>query len=213
MIKYILLFTITLSSFNLNAQQDIEKELDAIEDESSAENFIEEHKKTSKGKLITFNTEKHKTRFAEELFKLSKGGKKVYKTDVDKTYYKVIDKVETPYFRLSYIVIKRQDRTDDEIIKIQNNIIDKYSQGYRFEDLAKHFSEDITAKKGGDIGWVTTGDLHPNFEIEIRDNDYQVNDIFTVNVSDQDLYYVAIKTSDIKLIKEIKVLKVTEPLK
>jgi len=212
MIKYILLLIITLSSFTLNAQDDFETKIDAIEDEGSAVSFIKQNK-ASKGQLITFNSEKHKTRFATDLFKLRKGGKKVHKTDVEKTYYKVIDKVKTPYFRLSYIVIKGDNRSDDEITKLQNNIIDKYKQGYRFEDLAKHFSEDQTAKKGGDIGWVTTGDLHPNFELKLSENNYQVNDIFTVNISEQNRYYVAVKTYDNKLIEEIKVLKITEPIK
>lgn len=212
MIKYILLLIITLSSFTLNAQDDFETQIDAIEDEGSAVTFIKQNK-ASKGQLITFNNEKHKTRFATALFKLRKGGKKVEKTEVEKTYYKVIDKIKTPYFRLSYIVIKGDNRSDDEIRKLQDNIINKYKQGYRFEDLAKHFSEDQTAKKGGDIGWVTTGDLHPNFELKLSENNYQVNDIFTINISEQNRYYVAVKTYDNKLIEEIKVLKITESIK
>jgi peptidyl-prolyl cis-trans isomerase SurA len=34
----------------------------------------------------------------------------------------------------------------------------------KFEDLAKLFSNDLTASKGGDLGWVYPGDTVPEFE-------------------------------------------------
>src|SRR5690606_32956045 len=40
----------------------------------------------------------------------------------------------------------------------------RIANGESFEDLAKRYSEDVTAPQGGDVGWVTAGDTVRAFE-------------------------------------------------
>ncbi len=212
MLKNILLLLLCVSTSICFSQNDFEKELDSIQTTEDAKTYIENNE-TVKGKVITFNKEKHHTRIADELFRLGKGSKKVYKTDLEKTYYKIVDKNEIPYQKLSYIFLDGKQKSMKEINSIRQNIITKYNNGFRFEDLAKHYSMDNNAKRGGDLGWVTQGDLHPDFEAQVLDNSHQVDDIFTIDIPEQQWYYVILKTEDTKFIEEIKVLKVTEPVK
>ena len=44
-----------------------------------------------------------------------------------------------------------------------------------FEDLAKTFSNDLSASKGGDLGWIYPGDTVPEFERAM--NDLQVGQV------------------------------------
>ena len=45
-----------------------------------------------------------------------------------------------------------------------HRIHDRLETGAKFEDQAKLNSEDGTASKGGDLGWVSPGDTVPDFE-------------------------------------------------
>jgi parvulin-like peptidyl-prolyl isomerase len=211
MFKIISLFLALLSISTLSAQTAFEKQLDSIQDETQATLFIESNK-SNKGQIITFNKEKHNTTLAQDLFKLSNGGKKVFKTDVEQTYYKVIEKNEVPHFRVSYIFLDGSKKSMEEITKSRADIISKYKEGFQFKDLAKRYSMDENANRGGDLGWFRTGDLHPGFENTIVNNSYAVDDIFEVDVAEKQWYYVVLKTHETKLIEEIKVLKVTEPI-
>ena len=212
MLKNILLLLICVTSTVCFSQNDFESEIDSVQTLDEAKIFVKRNK-SFKGKVITFNKEKHHTKIAEELFRLGKGSKKVYKTDMSKTYYKVVDKNEIPYQKLSYIFFDGKKKSMEEINILRQNIIAKYNSGFRFEDLAKHYSMDTNAKRGGDLGWITKGDLHPDFEAQVLDSPHEVDDVFTIDIPDQQWYYVILKTEDTKYIEEIKVLKVTEPVK
>ena len=209
MIKITLAVLLCLSSALILAQNDFESQLDSIHSETDATVYMENNK-SIKGKIITFNKEKHHTRLANELFRLGNGSKKVFKTDNEKTYYKVIEKNEIPYLKVSYIFLDGKKKSLDEINALRTEIISKYNDGFRFKDLAKHHSMDDNAKRGGDLGWITKGDLHPDFEAEVLNDSYHVNDIYTVDIPEQQWYYVILKTEDTKFIEEIKVLKVVE---
>ena len=132
---------------------------------------------------------------------------------MDKTHYKVIDKIEIPYYRISYIYLNGKEKSLDEINTLRQEIIEKYNDGFPFSNLAKRYSMDSSAKRGGDLGWFTKGDMLEDFENQVINNNYSVNEIFTVDVPANDWYYAVLKTHDTKMIEEIKVLKISEPLK
>jgi parvulin-like peptidyl-prolyl isomerase len=211
MLKFFIYSTSLLIASVCWSQETLETELDSINDEVSATKFIETHK-SNKGKIITFNKEKHNTRLANELFDLNKGGKKTYKTDIDKTHYKVIDKVKIPYYRVSYIFLDGKEKSIDEINTLRSEIIAKYNDGFPFKNLAKRYSMDNNANRGGDLGWFTNGDMVLEFEEAVINSNSNVGDIFTVDIENKNWYYVILKTYDTKMIEEIKVLKLTESI-
>jgi peptidyl-prolyl cis-trans isomerase SurA len=51
----------------------------------------------------------------------------------------------------------------DALTKIQG-IKDRLDHGDKFEDLARQYSDDGSAKSGGDLSWVNPGDTLPEFE-------------------------------------------------
>lgn len=192
------------------AQNDFEKSLDSIQTLDDVNLFFKKNK-TAKGKVIVFNEEKHKTKMASDILSMRVGSKKSFKDAPQKTFYKVIEKYEIPYYRASCVYLDGNELSVEDINRIRKNVISKYNQGYRFTDLAKLHSMDHTSKQGGDLGWFTYGDLHPELEKQILDGQHTVNDIFTVDIPKTKAYYVVLITQDKKLIEEAKVLKVTEP--
>ncbi|MTE25509.1 peptidylprolyl isomerase [Winogradskyella ouciana] len=200
-----LLFFIPVLSFS---QDSLEQELDSISTTEEAKTFAKTHKKANKSKLYTFNKEKHKTRLADDLFKLSKGAKKVVKSEDKTTYYKIIDKENVLHYRASYIYFDGNKMSLEDINKKRAKIMAQYKQGYRFDALAKLHSMDISANRGGDLGWFPEGKMHPEFEEAIKN--HNTNDIFTLDIEEGKWYYIVLKTYDAKPIEEITVLKYTE---
>ncbi|HXW17319.1 MAG TPA: peptidyl-prolyl cis-trans isomerase [Candidatus Acidoferrales bacterium] len=66
-----------------------------------------------------------------------------------------------------HILFKTLSKTDAEVAEIQKkaeDVLKKAKAGANFEDLAKKYSEDTTASKGGDLGWIVEGQTVPEFE-------------------------------------------------
>ncbi|WP_430468055.1 peptidylprolyl isomerase [Winogradskyella ouciana] len=203
-----LFFLFLLIPFLGFSQDSLEQELDSISTTEEAKTFAKTHKKANKSKLYTFNKEKHKTRLADDLFKLSKGAKKVVKSEDKTTYYKIIDKETVLHYRASYIYFDGNKMSLENINKKRAKIMAQYKQGYRFDALAKLHSMDISANRGGDLGWFPEGKMHPEFEEAIKN--HNTNDIFTLDIEEGKWYYIVLKTYDAKPIEEITVLKYTE---
>lgn len=209
MLKYTLLVIIFLLSFNASAQRKFQKELDSVTTIERAQRFINS-KNGKKNKIITFNEEKHKTKLTQELLKLSNGGHKVVKREGENIHYKILEKNEIIYYRVSYILLDGKEFSINSIEKLRPQIIEQHERGIPFKDLALQYSMDNNKKRGGDSGWFTFGDMLPEFEQQVMNDKHQKDDIFTVNVESNQWYYVVKKTHDKKSITEIKVLKVVE---
>jgi PPIC-type PPIASE domain len=209
MLKYSLLVISLLLSFNMLAQRKFQKELDSVTTIERAQRFINS-KNGKKNKIITFNEEKHKTKLTQELLKLSNGGHKVIKKEGENIHYKILEKNEIIYYRVSYILLDGKEFSISSIEKLRPQIIEQHDRGVPFKDLALQYSMDNNKKRGGDSGWFTYGDMLPEFEQQVMNDEHQKDDIFTVNVESNQWYYVVKKTHDKKSITEIKVLKVVE---
>lgn len=209
MLKYTLLVIIFLLSFSTSAQRKLQKELDSVTTIERAQRFINS-KNGKKNKIITFNEEKHKTKLTQELLKLSNGGHKVIKKEGENIHYKILEKNEIIYYRVSYILLDGKEFSISSIEKLRPQIIEQHDRGVPFKDLALQYSMDNNKKRGGDSGWFTYGDMLPEFEEQVMNDKHQKDDIFTVNVESNQWYYVVKKTHDKKSITEIKVLKVVE---
>lgn len=206
---------ITIASFlfffvlSINAQKKLKKKLDSITTTERAEAFLETHK-NRKNKLITFNEEKHKTRLAQELLEMNRGASKMVKGEIERVHYKIIEKNRVPHFRVSFIYLDGKIMPLKEINQMRTKIISQYKNGASFSKLAKAYSMDRSAKQGGDLGWTTYGELTPEFEAAATDSGKNVDDIYTIDLTSEQKYYVVLKTHEPKDIIEIKVLKAVE---
>ena len=64
-------------------------------------------------------------------------------------------------------ILLKQDAsmTSEEALKQANNLYQQLISGKDFAELAKHYSLDVgSAVNGGDLGWVVSGELVPQFE-------------------------------------------------
>jgi hypothetical protein len=208
MLKHLLSTFLFFLTISFTAQNSFIQELDSIQDETQATKFLETHK-SNNGKLFVFNKEKHKTQLAKDLFKMGIGGSKVVDSEIEKTHYKIIDKYEIPYHRYSYVYLDGRDKSVSDMRQLQSKIVAKYNEGYRFKDLAKMYSMDSNANRGGDLGWFTKGNSSTELEDTII-NENDGKDIFTLEFPDKQAYYVVVRTQPTRFIEEIKVLQVTE---
>lgn len=207
--KTILLLLLFLTASPIFSQRKLKKELDSITTTERAEEFLRTHKKRG-NKIITFNEEKHKTRLAKEILKMNKGGAKLIKNEIENIHYKVIEKNKIVYYRVSYIRLDGSKMSIADIDKLRPRLISQIKQGVPFKDLALRYSMDSNKKQGGDSGWITYGDMLPEFEAKVMNDNYAVDDVFEVDVESNKWYYVVQKTHDQKNITEVKVLKVVE---
>lgn len=212
MFKYLSICPVfLLFSIGLAQELTVESQLDSIVTETQANEFVE-HNKSLNGKFVVFNKEKHHSKLAKDLFGLGMGGKRVYETEIEKTYYKLIEKNEVEHHRVSYIFLDGHKKSLTEISNLQSDIIAKYKQGIPFENLAKQYSMDNNARRGGDLGWFAIGEMDPDFENQVVNSYHKVGDIFKVNIPSRKWYYVVLKTFDTMMIEERKLLKVVEPI-
>ena len=99
-----------------------------------------------------------------------------------------------------------------DINLLRVNIIKKHNDGVPFDFLARQFSMDESAKKGGDSGWFKEGDNLFAFEESVARGNHQIEDVFIVDSPQSSSYYVILQSHEPKNISEIKVLKIVEPI-
>lgn len=94
---------------------------------------------------------------------------KISDADVQAYYQQHVDdyKVENRV-NVAHVLFNTLGKTDAEValIKVQaQKVDDQAKHGANFADLAKKYSEDTNTKdKGGNIGWIVTGQTAPAFE-------------------------------------------------
>lgn len=85
-------------------------------------------------------------------------------------FYHRIPADSLPYFNaeveLAEIVIKPKVNQEERAKALQkiNSIKDQIKAGADFEELARKYSDDGSAKDGGNLGWTTRGNFVPEFE-------------------------------------------------
>ncbi|RAJ16201.1 peptidylprolyl isomerase [Olleya aquimaris] len=207
--KTLLKLTICLLTATTLAQTSIKKELDTITTVEQAEKLLET-KKSRKNKVLIFNEEKHKTKLATALLNTNVGSIKTVKTEFNTTHYKVITKSDERHYRISYIYFDGNTLEASKIVDYKNDILKSYEDGIRFDDLAKRYSMDRNAKRGGDSGWLKEGSMPTEVEEQAFNLDNKLNTIYTVRIPETNSFYIILKTERIKTIKEIKVLKIVD---
>ena len=210
MTKPLSLFLFIALTLAIQAQES-NRTTNVIDDIEHAKDYLD-ITSTNKGKIVIFNEEKHKTKLAKSLFELAKGGVLAENGEFETTHYKVLDKIWIPSYRASYIYLDGNQLTQKDINVLRETIIKKYQNGAPFDFLAKHYSMDENASKGGDTGWFSEDNHTFDFEDAIINDNYELDDIFTIDIIESKKYYVILKTHEPKNISEIKVLKTVEAI-
>ncbi|MEW9898132.1 peptidylprolyl isomerase [Chitinivorax sp. PXF-14] len=64
-----------------------------------------------------------------------------------------------------HILVRTTEVVSEQDAKqLIERVQDRLRQGAAFEDMARQYSEDGSATKGGDLGWINPGDTVPEFE-------------------------------------------------
>ncbi|MDX1271971.1 peptidylprolyl isomerase [Bizionia paragorgiae] len=208
--KHTLLLLFILSTLSISAQ-DAVKDIENISNLEDAELYIEKSA-SKRNKLIAFNEEKHKSTLAQSLLAMPVGMTKTVPSQFKKTHYKVIDKSKDPHYRISYIYFDESKVDINDIYEMRKTILYKYENGVPFEDLAKRYSMDDNALRGGDSGWFKDNEMPIEIENEAANLAHSVGDIYTVSVEKDRGYYIILKTHRVTTIKEVYVLKIEEKL-
>jgi peptidyl-prolyl cis-trans isomerase D len=83
--------------------------------------------------------------------------------------------------RVAHILFKTEGKTPGEITTLEKtaqDVLAKIKAGADFAELARKFSEDASASKGGEIGWIVRGQTVKEFEdAAFRMNPGQVSDL------------------------------------
>ncbi len=112
-----------------------------------------------KSKEVEAKLEDLKKRVIVEAYvrKKIEGDIKISDEDMKKFYDQNKDKFKTgEQVRASHILVKSESEAQD--------ILAQLKKGASFEDLAKKYSKDASAAKGGDLGWFSKGAMVPEFE-------------------------------------------------
>lgn len=196
----------------VSAQDSVGKQLEIISSEQEALEFLSTNAETTKGEVLIFNKAKHKTALAKSLLKKGKGGSKTVERAHEIVHYKVLDIFNEIHYRASIIMFDSTIMPLEDINAARALVLKKYEEGYPFDVLAKQYSMDVTATRGGDLGWFAPGTYIEDLEHKIITRDHAVNTIFFVDIPDENKYYVVLKTHEQKAIKQVKILKVVEPV-
>src|SRR5579863_2268511 len=149
-------------------QDDIKKGLHPTDEELKA--FYESHKASYANSI----PEKRKVKYAVLDTNKAEASIKLTEDDLRSYYNQYRDQYRTPeQVKVSHILIKTPppgaDGKEDpkavaEARQRAEDLLKQIKGGANFEDIAKKYSEDSTAKQGGSIGWVGKGQTVPGFE-------------------------------------------------
>ena len=98
--------------------------------------------------------------------------------DVDQAMKQSAVKKDKPQFLLAEIFLSVDNSNDDDKVRQKaNEFVAEIRKGTSFMALAQQFSQNASAARGGDIGWLTNDQLDPNLSSSIQSLDLnQVTD-------------------------------------
>ena len=124
----------------------------------------------------------------------------------DSFIYKIIGEFDIEVNKVSYIYLNGAVIDKTSIDSLRDIIISKYNNGTKFEDLVEIYNMD--SNKSGELGWFTDGMMVKTFELAIKRK--SVNSIFTVDIPENNWYYVVLKTNDERVSKSYNLLQITK---
>ncbi len=187
-------------SSQLFAQQTVNEQFQKITTLEQAQKYIDANAPL-KPVLMNLSYGKDTSLIDKRLLKQKKGD--VF--HVGYVTYKVLDATESIQYRASYIFLDASSLNKKELDSIKNIIVQKSNSGTPFETLSDQYTMDGNTTHG-DTGWFF-GELVMPKEFQEAVAKAKLGDIFVVEVPERQWYYVAKKTYDDQVKKDIVVLK------
>ena len=192
--------TAALSLFYLLSFGQIsETDLSKINTIAQAEQFIAKNPK-AKAKLFTISSIRDTSEMMLPLYSKKTG----FTFNIDNNSYKILQIDSNLTFRVKYIFFSGTEFTKKEIDIKRQGILSQYKKGTRFTSLVQKHTSD--KNETGDTGWFAENTLVKGFETAIKS--HKKNDIFTVDIPEQNWYYVVLKTFDDRFAKKITLIKI-----
>jgi parvulin-like peptidyl-prolyl isomerase len=154
--------------------------------------------------IVKMNT--NESGIKENAEELSAGNTAIVKAGGRFYYYRMLSEEVETEFRVSYIFLDGNSYSKYSIDSIRTVILDMYDEGVEFAELAKGYSMDNNAGKGGDLGWFKEGIMVPEFEAATKAHDK--DDVYTVDVPENKWYFVVKKTYNDKVKRNMMLLRV-----
>ena len=111
-------------------------------------------------------------------------------------------------YHVSYILFSSTDLSAAELKNMRKQVWDRYRKGQSFQLLANQFTMDGNTN-GGEMGWMDESQLFPQFVAAIKA--HKKGEVFTVDIPDQNLYFLLLKRDDERIKLSMQILKVKNP--
>ncbi len=189
---------IILMFLNSYAQNEIEiiEILKSTSEIGEINNKLEKYPDCS-ARLSFINSENDTTDFNKTALNTKVG--EIFNSTDNSEFYKVVESDSSVSIRVSYIYFDGYKMDKKEIDKLRKELIKRLDNGESFSELARKYTMDGNSAKGGDFGWMNASMLDKTFVKEVLN--HKKGDLFEIDVTKNNWYYLVLKTYDDKIIK------------
>lgn len=118
--------------------------------------------------------------------------------------YKIFGIQDEEVCKVKYIYLSGKTYDPSQVDSLREIIINKYKAGEDFTTLVEEYTMDNNLT--GEISWFYEGMMVKEFDDGVRKR--KKGEIFTVDVKEQNWYYVVLKTHENKFVKAIKAIEI-----
>lgn len=99
--------------------------------------------------------------------------------------------------KVNYVYFDGSQITKQEIDKKRATVFNMHKKGISSDDIVRQFTMDSNIKDGGNFGWIDENDVNEIFASEVKK--HKKGDVFTIDIPEENWYYVVFKLYDDKL--------------
>lgn len=160
---------------NLNADTEVIKRLDEIRQNMKLESMEALEEAVSKQGLVyeDFKANMRDNILSQWVIQREVGQRVSIKPEEIKTYFEAHkDEFKRPEgVVLAQILVSTEEKKEDELPALRkraDEALEKARNGGNFAELAREYSDDATAQRGGEIGFIEKGSMSPELEAVVE---------------------------------------------